>query len=246
MVHDRLRQAREAKGISLAALEDKIGVRKPILAAIDRGAFTDLPTGLYGRHAVRAYATAVGLNADSVLEEVSRLLPPLEDPLDGLARVRGFARRSERGSSGDEHPAPPERGEAADGGPAELDWRRLGAGAIDGAVLALAVLVVAKLTALAAGAPVSEVVPVALPAWGFLALLIAVTYFVLLGGLRNATFGAAVTGARVQENGPGILDARSVVRRGMQCALRESSILVEWLLGSFGSHGRLRALNQRG
>lgn len=93
MVHEALRKAREARGLSLAALETKAGVRVAVLDAIERGAYAELPSGLYGRHAVRAYASAVGLDATRVLEEVGALLPKPEDPLNGLARVRGFPRR---------------------------------------------------------------------------------------------------------------------------------------------------------
>ena len=248
MLHEQFRRAREAKGLSLGALEDRIGVKRQVLAAIDRGAFAELPAGLYGRHAVRVYATAVGLQADAVLEEVGRLLPRLEDPLDGLARVRGFERRWPWVRPRDDQGAPIEEPEPiGDATAGAMDWRPFAAAAIDGGLIAAILGVLAKLTAVAAGAPLSDVAPVALPAWALLVLLIAVTYFVVLGGVRNATFGAAVSGVRIVCSGePGTLDARAAVRRGMRCALRESWFLVEWLVGNFGYSGRLRALNERG
>ena len=92
MSYERLRRRREQKGWRIEELERRTGVRSRLLELIDRGQFAELPTGLYGRSAVRAYAEAVGLSADEVLEEVASLMPAVEDPLDGLARVRGIKR----------------------------------------------------------------------------------------------------------------------------------------------------------
>ena len=245
MINERLRLAREAKGISLPSLESKVGVRQAVLASIESGAFDQLPAGLYGRHAVRAYATAVGIDADAVLAEIGGLLPRLEDPLDGLARVRGYARRPRETITADgrNQPAPfvsqepePERVRAG------LDWRPCAASAIDGAVLVGVLVALVQLTAVAAGTPVTDLIAVAFPAWAFMALLIASIYFVLLGGVRNATLGAAAVGAWAEDSPLEALDARSAVRRGLQCALRESSMIVEWLIGNVQGHGWLLSL----
>jgi hypothetical protein len=245
MVHDELRGARRAKGISLVQLEKRAGVRVPVLAAIERGAYDELPSGLYGRHAVRAYARAVGLDADRVLEEVGRLLPSPEDPLDGLARVRGFARRP-RGREGRQEAAQDSVSSrpAPDCASAAFQWRAAAASAIDGAVLTAPVLLLAKGTALAAGTGVSDVIASALPAWALIAALVSLVYFVLLGGVRNATFGTVIAGVRAEPCAAARFDA--VVRRGLECALRESSILVDWLVASGHSQGWLRALTHRG
>ena len=76
-LHERLKQARERRKISLATIARQWGVREHNLELIERDRFEDLPTGLYGRTAVRAYATAVGLPADQVLGEIAdRLRSP--------------------------------------------------------------------------------------------------------------------------------------------------------------------------
>jgi len=116
---------------------------------------------------------------------------------------------------------------------------------IDGAVLVCVVLALAQLTAVAAGTPMSDVIAVAFPAWALMAALISATYFVLLGGIRNATLGVAAVGAPVEGRRVEALDARYAIRRGLKCALRESSIVVEWLIGDGHNHGWIRALNQR-
>ena len=95
-LHIRLRLARERRGLSLATIARQWGVREYNLELIERNRFEDLPTGLYGRTAVRSYAMAVGVPADEALAEVGDRLRTPEDPLDGLARVRGLTRQPER------------------------------------------------------------------------------------------------------------------------------------------------------
>ena len=249
MIHEQMRQAREAKGMSLSALENKVGVRVAVLVSIERGAFGELPAGLYGRHAVRAYATAVGFDADAVLAEVGQCLPRPEDPLDGLARVRGFVRRSRQAVVDEDTvacpPARPEPEPDPEPVASTPDWRPFAASAIDGAVLTALVLALAQLTAVAAGMPISDLIAVAFPAWAFMAALISAIYFVLLGGVRNATLGVTAVGAPTEDRRAEALDATSAIRRGLKCALRESSIVVEWLTGSSQSDGWRRALSHR-
>ena len=124
------------------------------LDAIERGSFDSLPSGLYGRHAVRAYASAVGIDPGRALEEVAALLPQPEDPLDGLARVRGLPRRhhSQPRSDGGASPRAGVSDDMADADrrDAPFDWRVPAAGLVDGAVLAIPVLILVKTTAIVA------------------------------------------------------------------------------------------------
>ena len=78
-LHEQLRLARERRGLSLATIARQWGIREANLELIEQDRFEDLPTGLYGRAAVRAYATAVGLPGDEVLTEVmiGRSLRPM-------------------------------------------------------------------------------------------------------------------------------------------------------------------------
>jgi transcriptional regulator with XRE-family HTH domain len=94
VAYERLRQARELKGWSVDDLARRTGIRAHTLAAVERGDFDELPPGVYCRSSIRSYATAVGLNPDEVMQEIAPLLPVLEDPLDGLARRYGHARKS--------------------------------------------------------------------------------------------------------------------------------------------------------
>jgi transcriptional regulator with XRE-family HTH domain len=244
--HEQLRQARERRGLSLNALHDRTGVREPVLAALERGAWEELPAGLYGRHAVRAYARTVGLDADSILESVARMLPEPEDPLDGLARVRGFARRVrpvEPARDSGHQPEPPPDCVVDDS--FSIDWRPVLAAAIDGAVLLGFAVALMALTVAAAGTSLATVAPVAAPAWTFLTGLVSASYFVLLGGVRSQTPGALLAGMTRRCGERGQIDARTAVTRGLSCALRESSIVLDLLARSGNGQVLLRAITQR-
>ena len=162
-VHEQLRQARERRGMTLEALQDRTGVRVQVLQSLERGAYDTLPTGLYGRHAVRSYARTVGLDADAILVSIARMLPEPEDPLDGLARVHGFARPAD----GDEYPL-------------AINWRSAPAAVVDGSVLLGFAVALILLTVAAAGTSLSTLAPIAAPAWIFLIGLESSIYFALL------------------------------------------------------------------
>jgi hypothetical protein len=126
-----------------------------------------LPTGLYGRNAVRSYATAVGVAADEALAEVAERLRAPEDPLDGLARVRGLVR-------------PPARASALESPkPVATAWRPHAAAAIDAVMLLGLDFLLLELTALAAGVGIAEVMRVGAPSMVLLFTLIATLYFTL-------------------------------------------------------------------
>jgi transcriptional regulator with XRE-family HTH domain len=240
-IHDRLSGARERKGWTQEALARRIGVREPVLALIEQGAFGELPTGLYGRYAVRAYASAVGLDPVEVLEAVAPLLRTAEDPLDGLARVRGFGRRPR--SARDEEvrrcipqPAPCRA--------PTIDWRPMVASAIDGMLLFTIGLIMVQLTAIAAGVTAGEALVIAGPVLFGVFTLIFVLYFLALGGLGHATIGAYVVHADPLDEPHGPIDAREAVRRATNCALRESSIIVEWLISTEQGQHCLRAFRR--
>jgi transcriptional regulator with XRE-family HTH domain len=184
-LHERLKQARERRRISLASIARQWGVREHNLELIERDRFEDLPTGLYGRTAVRAYATAVGLPADQVLGEIADRLRSPEDPLDGLARVRGLTRQPERTlkeilhmPSTDISLSTTTRGQVAN--------------VVDALFLLLVDFLLLELTALVAGVRSTEVLRAAAPAMIALFALIAALYFVLLGGLARTTVGTKI------------------------------------------------------
>ena len=182
-LHIRLRLARERRGLSLATIARQWGIREYNLELIERNRFEDLPTGLYGRTAVRSYAMAVGVPADEALAEVGDRLRTPEDPLDGLARVRGLTRQPERTIKDILHV----QGREMTLSPTA---RAHVANVLDALVLLGLDFLLLELTALVAGVRATEVLRVAAPSMIALFVLIAALYFVMLGGLARATIGS--------------------------------------------------------
>lgn len=184
-LHERLRLARERRGLSRATIARQWGVREQNLELIDAGRFEELPTGLYGRTSVRSYALAVGLPADEALAEVVDRLRAPEDPLDGLARVRGLTRQPERSIKEILHVPAPEISLSSSS-------RAHVANVLDALVLLGVDFILLQLTAFVAGVGATEVLRAAAPSMIGLFALIAALYFVLLGGLARATVGSKV------------------------------------------------------
>ncbi len=220
-LHLRLKLARERRGLTLTTIARDCGVREHNLALIERNAFEDLPTGLYGRAAVRAYASAVGLDPDAAVADVADRLRTPEDPIDGLARVRGIDR-----------PRPRRTVDVAPGvsRPVRLpvSWRTPAAAVIDSSLLIGIDAILLTLTALVAGVRPSDILHAALPSMIVVFGLIAGFYFVLLGGVRRATIGAQLVQAESTAifDGPGV---QALMQRGLRYAIDEGASLFGWL-----------------
>lgn len=65
---ERLRQAREAKGLSLHAVEEATHIRSVFLQALEEERFADLPGDVYARGFVKTYANYLGLDAQDLLQ----------------------------------------------------------------------------------------------------------------------------------------------------------------------------------
>ena len=66
---DRLRQARETKGLSLATIADATRIAVRHLSALERGDLEALPSGPFAKGYIRAYAEHVGIDAEPILQE---------------------------------------------------------------------------------------------------------------------------------------------------------------------------------
>jgi cytoskeletal protein RodZ len=65
-VGERLRDAREARGVDVYRVERDTKIRAKFLTALEEGDFADLPGDVYTRGFLRNYATYLGLNADEL------------------------------------------------------------------------------------------------------------------------------------------------------------------------------------
>lgn len=71
----RLRRQRQRNHLPLEAIAEDTRVRLEFLEALEENDLSRWPRGLYARAWVRAYAGAVGLDPDDVVDEFCRLFP---------------------------------------------------------------------------------------------------------------------------------------------------------------------------
>lgn len=69
---DQLLAAREAKGVDLLRAERETKIRRPYLAAMESGAWDELPAPVYARGFVRNYAIYLGIDPDEALASWQR------------------------------------------------------------------------------------------------------------------------------------------------------------------------------
>jgi transcriptional regulator with XRE-family HTH domain len=236
VTYERLRIARESRGWSIEDLARHTGIRPRTIELIERGAFAELPAGLYSRSSIRSYASAVGLDAAEMVESILPLLPVPEDPLDGLARLRGHSRRAEAkpqeapAAAAVAQPAPrlapavePAAPRVESGGVARSWWRPLAASGIDGVLLAAMGVALIWLTAIACETSVGVALRLAGPGIAVVFALIVALYFVVFGGVGNATLGVWVMRLDTRPSGRTALNPRDVFGRARRSVFHDGS-----------------------
>jgi cytoskeletal protein RodZ len=68
-VGDRLRDARELRGLDLYRVERDTKIRHKFLEALEAGEYAELPGDVYARGFLRNYASYLGLDADEIVDE---------------------------------------------------------------------------------------------------------------------------------------------------------------------------------
>jgi transcriptional regulator with XRE-family HTH domain len=71
----QLKEVRERRGVTLAAIAERSKVNEGLYAALERADVSRWPTGIYRRAFFREYALALGLPADSAVGEFLQLFP---------------------------------------------------------------------------------------------------------------------------------------------------------------------------
>ncbi len=79
-IGERLRNAREARGLTLAAAETLTRIRATYLKALEDEQFDRLPASVYARGFLRTYAVALGLDPDELTEAYPAAFDTPEQP----------------------------------------------------------------------------------------------------------------------------------------------------------------------
>ncbi|MED3086054.1 helix-turn-helix domain-containing protein [Bacillus toyonensis] len=75
----KLKEAREAKGLSIDQLHEITKIQKRHLVAIEEGNYDVLPGAFYARAFIKQYADAAGLNGEELLVEYQSTMPQSEN-----------------------------------------------------------------------------------------------------------------------------------------------------------------------
>src|SRR5580765_8577533 len=76
-IGEKLRLARETRGIALRDISDQTRISMRYLEAIEVDDYRRLPGGIFNRSFIRAYAKFIGYDEDEAIEEYSRTLREL-------------------------------------------------------------------------------------------------------------------------------------------------------------------------
>src|SRR6266545_1904737 len=87
----RLRDHRERRQITLAAMATATKIKPSLFEELERGDVSTWPCGIFRRAFVRAYGTAIGLPPESLIEEFVQLFPE-SDAADSVAAPRNELR----------------------------------------------------------------------------------------------------------------------------------------------------------
>jgi transcriptional regulator with XRE-family HTH domain len=226
-VSQRLSQARRARREDLAALARRIGVRLEHLRAIEQGRLADLPPGIYGRAAIRAFAMACGFDPAETLAECESELTPVEEPISALGRLRGVRQPPPRPRA----VATPSPAATTQNGSGSAsgdwlfpNWRLPAAAALDACVVAglLLVVVICAITAMMVSVSVLDHSG---PAFGLMGVLLGSAYFVWFGGLGGRTMGDQVLGVEPRNMEHGSLTLRAIGARALLAATEDARFI---------------------
>ena len=248
-----LRRMRMAKGLSLSEISGRTRIGVAHLRAIEEGNLKGLPPGFYTRAFVRAYADAIGLDADVVLGILADELPAPQaasapHPASGHgapsstgagelipdARMQVLKQLLERHNRTVAVEPARERTRGFSAGAP----RRLLAATFDGVMLATLYLVILAVTAMACGVTIDVLIRGEGAVVFVVLALITVLYVVLMGGIAGSTIGAMLLHLPLLERTGQPLNVAAIARRSLRfvradvAAAAEVVGLVEMLIKS--------------
>ncbi len=89
----RLRRERERRHIALASISENTKIRASLFQELERDDASHWPSGIFRKAYIRAYANAIGLDADAIAKEFLERFPdPAEvaaaEPADAVATAK--------------------------------------------------------------------------------------------------------------------------------------------------------------
>ncbi len=90
---DFLRDARERRGLTLQQISAETKIPWRHLDALEHGNFAAVPSGMYRRAEIRAYASAVGIDQGLALAELEHALATASKPSEAEAREAPLSRK---------------------------------------------------------------------------------------------------------------------------------------------------------
>lgn len=230
-----LRKTRMAQGLSLTEISRTTRIGIAHLRHIEEGDLNALPPGFYARAFIRAYAEAIGVDADLVLGELAGRLSPAQaaDASHPSPRTQGALPWSDAATlipdarmqvlkqllhMHDESVAQPGAATSTAATDAPMrGQRRVLAATFDGLLLSAIYLSVLDLTAITCGVSVRELLGFApLEVCTVLGLITAL-YLVLMGGVAGRTIGAMLLDVPLIERARRPLDLGAIARRSVDC-----------------------------
>jgi transcriptional regulator with XRE-family HTH domain len=227
-----------AQGLSLTEISRRTRIGVTHLRRIEEGDFRSLPPGFYARAFVRAYAEAIGVDADIVLGTLAEQLPaaqasvsphpvsthaqralPWADAADLIpdARMQVLKQLLERHNESVTSAAPAAAIEIARVAALARGPRRFLAASFDGLLLAAIYLAFIGATAFVCGVSARELVDVAGLAVFTVLALITVLYVLMMGGIAGRTVGAMLLDVPLLERPRSPLRLAAIARRSLDC-----------------------------
>lgn len=103
----RMRHEREKKNISIQTISENTKILGALLEGLENDDVSRWPTGFYRRAFIRAYATAIGLNANTVVQEFFERFPEPVEPGSVPVEKSTASKASAAGTSPVRVAAPP-------------------------------------------------------------------------------------------------------------------------------------------
>jgi len=238
-----------AQGLSLTEISRRTRIGVTHLRRIEEGDFRSLPPGFYARAFVRAYAEAIGVDADIVLRTLADQLPaaqasssqhptaphtpqralPWADAADLIpdARMQVLKQLLERHNESVAGLEPVASQESVTVAKPSRGPRRFLAASLDGLLLASIYLTVIGATAAFCGVSVGELLHVARFAVFTVLALITLLYVMMMGGIAGRTIGAMLLDVPLLEQSRSPLGLGAIARRSVNCVRADVAAAAE-------------------